>query len=80
MNHECKYEDQFNIMSEQISDIHGALMGTLDSPNDGLIPRVQKLEDWKSSTTTRIKNRMAWLYSIIGGIVVAISAKLLGKL
>ena len=75
-------EEKFNDMPKpnpkvetMLTEIHQCLIGTYDKK--GLITRVDGLEHWRISSTSRVKNRFAWVYglaaSVIGGLIIVIA-------
>lgn len=70
--HECRYENKIEHLVKTVDSIHSALLGTLEQPDSGALGRIGKLEAWKTSTTTRVKNRVAWIYGLLGGLIVAL--------
>ena len=70
-DHPCKYEADIREMKnhcELIPQIHQALVGGLNG-TPGLITRTERLEDWRKTTTTRVKNRLAWIWGLFGSII-----------
>ena len=65
-------------MPEKINEIHIALIGTYDK--EGIISKVNGLMEWRGTSTKRIKNRTAWIWSIVGGIMVITLDKIIALL
>ena len=68
-DHECKYQEHMEQMALRVGEIHASLLGTLKEPERGLMPRVQHLENWRSSVTTRTKNKIVWVWGLIGSVI-----------
>ena len=69
--HDCKYESEIQTMKsncELIPQIHQALVGGLNG-TPGLLQRTTQLEEWRRSTTTRVKSRLTWVWGLIGSII-----------
>lgn len=61
---------KFENVPEKIDEILIILKGDLKSP--GIIDDVRDLKAWRISSTTRVKSRVAWLWSVCGAVIVVV--------
>lgn len=56
-------------IATQTTQIYEALMGDLNSPEKGLIPRVGALEAWRRASATRVKSAASWVWGVLGSVI-----------
>lgn len=79
-NHKCEYVEDIQEIGRMVKQVHECLLGTLKEPGNGLCNRVEALEDWRKSQTTRYKSRFALFNSAIGGLLVWVLSILAGPI